>query len=441
MILLYQSAMVIFAMGLGLAAFRIRGPTGLLFTAMSLMTGVLPLIVGSGLNLVKYEEFSLLRRTSDEELALIVTTALLGTMVGYIFVLIRKLRKARRPTPIDVAKPSPRNFHGFLRLASLALLGLALLLAAIQPGGIKAVILANLNRVPKESSLSSILYAVSIVYGYCVMTLLISSVTSNKPLPKLHLLFSAVIFWSMGGRIQFASILVSYALLLLRYKRLSWLSVGLIAIPAAFAMNLILVLRLESQGAQAQSEDVGIFKLFDQLSMIGTYDLAVQYVKAHGYNPLLYPSMLIQLIPRGIFPEKPLQISRVFRSEFFFDDLGGIPPGLWGEFVITGDLVGIVVAATLFGIAIASLDMRIWTAPRHSTHLQAMYFSLIPVLGVFAVRGGIDNSIFRMAIVVGSTFGLALIYRLLVFKTIRTSPRRSQRDTIVSEGSKLAERE
>lgn len=423
MILIYQACLLICAIGLALVAWRVRGPTGMLFAIMSLMSSVVPIIAGSGLNLVKYDEFALLRRTPDQTIALIVSVALFGTLTGYFIKVAMKLQHSQEPI---TARASPRSLQRYLQVSCALLLIIALGLAAIAPGGIVGVVTANINRIPQENSFSSLIYAASIMYGYCVTALLITCVNRGTKLPLLHLLFSTLIFWAMGGRVQFASIVITYGLLLLRYGRLSKLTLGLLSLPVAFAMNLILVLRLESQGAAERAADSNLFKLFDQLSMIGTYDLTAQYVAKHGYNPFLYPSMIFQLIPRGIYPNKPDQISRIFRSEYFFDNLGGIPPGLWGEFLISGDLIGELVLGALFGLLIATVDMRIRNAPRYSVTGQALCFSLVPILSIFAVRGGLDNSIFRIVIVLFATAMLWAVERKLVRSRLVKLPRLSK---------------
>ncbi len=417
MLTFYAVFTLIFAAAFAKASWKGRGPAGLLFLSFTTLASISPIIFSAVLNVVKYEELSLFRHTSDVIIARLVLTGVASTAIGYILAPTRSVNRIKRmqraTNKVEQVLNQARIMTFPLELMSAALSIIIVTLILVQPGGLTGFIRSNLERVPTENAFSSAIYVCAVFYCYLVCALLICSAVRSRKLPKFHMLASALLFWGQGGRVQFAAVLITFALVMIRYERLRSFRAVLLAVPALAAMNAILIFRLLLQGGAKSGNATTLGSTVDQLSMIGTYDLAIQYVHRFGNQWFLYLDMILQLIPRAVYPSKPLQISKIFREVFFGDSLGGIPPGLWGEFYIIGGTVGVLILGTLFGMLLKFLDLSIRTAAGRSAPMQTLVFSLVPVLGIFAPRGGFDNSIFRIAVILASTAFLVLTARFL----------------------------
>ena len=303
--------------------------------------------------------------------------------IGYWLV----ARPAQKPPPMPQAAPVSQGFH---RLVLLALLGLL----ALAPGGPLGFAQAGFLRLPVDSLLFSLTYALA-----CLAAFTTAHIAGSHPSPPwLSMGLVLLVFWVLGGRTQFAITAIAFGLVFLGQGRIRLHQLILPALATALLAALTLSFRLTMQGVA--TDLVAALRLtLSQLSLLEGYALAARFVDEAGYHAGHYLATLQQLLPRALFPEKPLQLSRALRLMAARDTLGGLTPGLAGEAFAVGGHICVAAIGIAFGSALALLD----NAYRHLGSLrpilQALVVSLIPLLALFMLRGGFDTAIFRLAIV------------------------------------------
>ncbi|MNT31148.1 hypothetical protein D3C72_1669730 [compost metagenome] len=113
----------------------------------------------------------------------------------------------------------------------------------------------------------------------------------------------------------------------------------------------------------------------------------------------VYLNALVAFVPRAIWPEKPIQLSRRVREEFFGDTDGGVPPGLFGESVIAFDYFGLAMMALIFGLIVAKAENYAANAPNEDLgRLRTGVLSTL--IGFILVRGGVDIGVYRVGLIV-----------------------------------------
>lgn len=381
-------------------AFAVRNklPTLLMFSGFSALAQGIPLAFGPLLHIFEYSQLGAAKSSYADDSVGIASISLLGTAIGYI------LSRARRSDTLRYNRSPATLKHQFSKEPSLNkaisyVLLLSILVAIMfYPDGPIGFVRKNLERVPIESSLNSLIYMLIITFGFVILACTIEALRSNRRLPRLSILISLMLFASIGGRVQFVIQLLTYLLAFRQFGRLTNnVRIIMIASFAVLASFTILYLRLSLQGANPTFDSMAE-TTFNQLSMLDAYNLAAQYVAQAGNHVALYVDAIQQLVPRAIFEDKPTQISKVFRYMFFLDQLGGIPPGLFGEFYIMGSYLGCLAWGVIFGVIMQRLDLLYGTPSSQTALGQALTASFIPIVAIFLPRGGLDNSVFRIAI-------------------------------------------
>lgn len=255
--------------------------------------------------------------------------------------------------------------------------------------------------------------------AYCVLT---SSKTTKTQRILLYTTIALQTFYLIGagGRSILLLMLVSLAIIKLRKVTTS----SAIKILFAFAgiiiaSGLMISARYEAQGASAKFENTIeniITASYTGLPFIDHIALSAEYVKRNDLSYFdTYSSIWSFFIPRSIWQEKPIQISRLMRDEFWGDSSGGIPPGFFGEGVIAFGWLGFLITVPLYA-AILSFSNHYCTSPQ-IIHLQRLRTAVMSTLiGFILVRGGLDIGTYRVGLVIAAY----IITERVLYKKIRS---------------------
>lgn len=311
---------------------------------------------------------------------------------------------ARKPAgafgTIRTVELDPSPWHIAVVVALVVLIGLA-------PGGPIGFATAGFLRLPVETPLFSLTYAFACLAALTTSLVCLRQMDNAAPTPWFSIVIVLAIFWLLGGRTQLVITGLSFALLYLAHGRIRPQK---LVLPALILLGLALQtlsLRLTLQG-----EETGLLAALSmtmsQLSLLEGYALSARHVAEAGFHPGHYWDVLQQVMPRAMFPDKPLQLSRALRLMESRDTLGGLTTGLVGEAFTAGGQLGICIVGLLFGGILALLDNAYGALERLGPLHQAMVVSLIPILAIFVLRGGFDTAIFRLATMVAGWMVLAL---------------------------------
>jgi len=328
---------------------------------------------------------------------IIAFVASLSWMIGY-WLCVRILPRAA--APVQHAETGLIQFH---RLTLVVLAGL--LLSA--PGGVLGFAQTGFLRLPVDNLLFSVTYAVACVAALTTTLLCVTTSTNGTRPPFVSIALVLLVFWLLGGRTQLAISALTFALVYLGHGRIRARTLALPALVLALLATLTLTFRLTLQG---EAIDLwGAVKLMSaQLSLLDGYALCARFVAEYGTHAAHYWETALQIVPRAVFPDKPLQLSRALRLLEARDTLGGLTPGLAGEAFVAAGMIGVAGIGVAFGAALALLDNCYLRLASLRPLAQALTVSLLPLLAIFTLRGGFDTSIFRLDIVlVAGLIGLA----------------------------------
>ncbi|MGV3575256.1 MAG: hypothetical protein ACO1O4_09005 [Devosia sp.] len=362
-----------------------RGRPGLLFLSIAvLLFHALPLVM---------VDADAMSATQRAQIGTATTIAVLSSFAWYAgYWLFARTATGIASAPELAISAPPRRFHTMIILALFGLI-------AATPGGLMGFAQTGFLRLPVDSFLFSVTYACACLAAFTTSLFCVHAAAGRSATPWFSIVAVLLVFWLLGGRGQFAITAISFGLIFLAHRRVRLRSLVLPAIVAALLVTLTLQFRLALQG---ETTDLGsaIQLTLSQLSLLESYALAARFVEETGYHGAHYWQVLQQIFPRALFPDKPLQLSRELRLMEARDRLGGLTPGVAGEAFVTAGLIGVVAVGIAFGGALAIADNAYRSLVRLSPLTQVLVVSLIPLLAIFALRGGFDTAIFRLTIVV-----------------------------------------
>lgn len=404
-----------------------RRPAIFSFSIIFWLGHILPMWSLAGLGFLEYEQLTFGRFETVGPVTLMILLSSLGLWYGYYVLAVG----AKSAPFTGGPRPNSRTASSHL-LAAKALnlfwVSVVVLAMATHPDGVLGFLSATFSRAINANWVSSVIYAVLVVLAVTTAYELILRLRNGMRPNYGFLLFTATGFWLLGGRLQFFITLASFAMIFLKYRKLSLQGTALYGLFALIPLNGILLLRLQQQGREISIGEA-FATTFQQLSMIDSYDLAVQYVERFGHETTLYFNLPLRLLPRLFYEDKPDQISLVFRRTFFGDELGGIPPALFGEFYLIGGIIGSLIGGVLFGASLRWLDNSYKKLRAKRIEVQAATVMLIPTVAFYVPRGGLDTAIFRLFLV-----GFAFVVLSLI-------PMLFSRRIPATAGSRLATRE
>lgn len=145
----------------------------------------------------------------------------------------------------------------------------------------------------------------------------------------------------------------------------------------------------------ALAETTGSTASLDGLS------LARRYVADEGLRAKAIPAgVAANLVPVGVWPEKPPTNGVLIRRHFWGDALTGIPAGAAGEGYLTGGVTGVIAAGIFLGALIALAESWLTAALAHRRAVDVAAVSMIVYqLAGNAIRSGMESAIARSILV------------------------------------------
>jgi oligosaccharide repeat unit polymerase len=322
--------------------------------------------------------------------------------------LFRKSKDRARRWQAPLNLPSNRRLLRYV-LFQLFVIALEVSLTVYLYQGVQEWVRAAYARTVVESSALNFLFPVMIgVNVYCLVLQVL--IKARQPPRWLRVLFlgglvlQSIFLALSGGRSILLLFLIS--LLIVRVKRITRAGfLGILALAAAFvaASGYIIYERYRAQGASAQFEMSAasiVEASYTGLPFIDHIALSKIYAERRGNDyGEVYLNALVAFVPRAVWPEKPIQLSRRVREEFFGDTDGGVPPGLFGESVIAFDYFGLAMMALIFGLIVAKAENYAANAPNEDIgRLRTGVLSTL--IGFILVRGGVDIGVYRVGLIV-----------------------------------------
>lgn len=328
----------------------------------------------------------------------IVALTSLSWYLGYW--LLARAQDGPAALPANLQAAAPKRLH-------LAVLLCLFGLVAAMPGGPLGFAQTGFLRLPVDNVLFSLIYVLACLAAFTTSLLCVQAATGRTTPPWFSMALVLLIFWLSGGRTQFLITGIGFCLIFLAHGRMRLSGLLLPALAGVLLAGLTLDFRLSLQG-----QAVGLAETFrlslDQLSLLESYALAARFTEEAGFRAGHYWDLLQQMLPRTLFPDKPMQLSRQLRLMEARDLLGGLTPGLAGEAFATGGLICVSAVGIAFGGVLALLDNAFRRLVQLPARSQALVACLIPLLAIFALRGGLDTAIFRLVILLAAfaCFGL-----------------------------------
>lgn len=372
------SVLIIMALGAIAVALSHRRPALLLIGAAMLVSHALPLA------LFDRHQHSATMAAYRGDVVLMTALSSLAWLLGY-WLLARRGLAGRAE---HIAAPDLLPWHVAVLVALIVLIGIA-------PGGPIGFAQAGFLRLPVETPLFSLTYVIACLGTLTTSLMCLRQISNSGPTPWFSITFILVIFWLLGGRTQLVITGLSFALIYLAYGRIPLRSLVLPGLIIALLTAQTLSFRLSLEG-QETDLIASLPMTLSQMSLFEGYALSARYAADMGFHPWHYWDVVQQIMPRVIFPEMPMQLSRELRLMEARDMLGGLTPGLVGEAFAAGGHLWVCAMGLVFGGVLALLDKAYASLKAHSHVAQAFVVALIPLLGIFVLRGGFDTGIFRL---------------------------------------------
>jgi len=139
---------------------------------------------------------------------------------------------------------------------------------------------------------------------------------------------------------------------------------------------------------------LGPFALYDHYGLSKIYTVETGY--DYGYS---YTTNLVRPIPRSLWKDKPQALGKKIRYHFWGDELGGVPPGLIGEYYISAGVFGLLFLMPLFTAFVFMFNNMYVNSLKDKKYL--LFVSMLtPYLFYSVIRLGVDVSFTRIVIFV-----------------------------------------
>jgi xanthosine utilization system XapX-like protein len=100
----------------------------------------------------------------------------------------------------------------------------------------------------------------------------------------------------------------------------------------------------------------------DALPLLDHFRVGVAYSAVHGHdNGRLLGVAFSVLVPRDVWPSKPLFMPQILGQSVLYSDLSGLPAGLLGEGYISFGVTGVVLLSFAFGVLVGILHSLLST--------------------------------------------------------------------------------
>ena len=152
--------------------------------------------------------------------------------------------------------------------------------------------------------------------------------------------------------------------------------------------------------------------LISPFALIDHYALSRIYVEENGFDyGETFLNFATKPIPRSMWPNKPETLAIQVRRHFWGDELGGIPPGIYGEGYIALGFVGALIISVVIG-AVGVMATRVYNQAKFDQSLMPLCALIVPYFAFNLIRSGWDISFSRMTIYIVS---MCVVYKFVVF--------------------------
>lgn len=139
---------------------------------------------------------------------------------------------------------------------------------------------------------------------------------------------------------------------------------------------------------------------FDSWSQITN---SVEYVASYGHtwgSQML--GVLFFWVPRSIWPDKPIDTGAML-ADFKLYDFRNLSAPLWGELMVNGGWVALVVGMFLVGVLIRHLDRKTEMTLRTSS-IPGVLGSIVPFYLILVLRGSLLQSMANLSVILVAYF-------------------------------------
>jgi len=308
-------------------------------------------------------------------------------------------------------------------------LGLAILYIAasvVAYGGLAQWVALSYSRAVLDDSTINYLSPLAVLTGVSSIVLYaISRRQKLNPKTKFAIIFNCalqlLVSTISGGRSVLLLYVVSLVIVQGKSHLPRWIRYSLLAGALIMASGLMIFARYNQQDAKASFSlnlDNIVSASYTGLPFIDHFTLSEAYTASEGHDfGSSYLNLVTLPIPRQLWPEKPIQLSRRMRQKFWGDSTGGIPPGYFGEAYIAFGWIGVFAAALILGSLLSHLTSR-FPAKKGSSYQVAITAVTGSAIGFVLMRGGLDIGVYRV--------GLILVALWLVSKYVFFQPSPTQ---------------
>lgn len=227
-----------------------------------------------------------------------------------------------------------------------------------------------------------------------------------------------------GGRSILFLYMISLYIAHGKTKIPKWIINTLIFIIIIGSSGIIVYSRYQQQEAKA-SFTLNLVNIIEAsyigLPFIDHFELSRNYANDYGHD---FGSALFSLatlpIPRALWPDKPLQLSRLVRQAYWGDATGGIPPGLFGEAFIGFGWIGFMITGLIYALLLRWFSNQ-YSLRSDETYSVATVATLGSTIGFVLVRGGLDIGIYRVGLIVIAHIICCAILFNAKFKTLNNA--------------------
>lgn len=114
----------------------------------------------------------------------------------------------------------------------------------------------------------------------------------------------------------------------------------------------------------------------------------------HDYG-IQFVNYFTRIIPRSIWPEKPLISGLEIRKFYSGHTLSGVPPTIFGEFYIAFGVIGLIICSIVLSLFLRFLS-SLHQHSQSNTGLSLLYITLLIQMIFSSLRAGLEISIFTL---------------------------------------------
>lgn len=324
--------------------------------------------------------------------------------INTLIFLIQLAHKRHRLTKIEsISKDRLKRFTAFISCLTI----LYIFLTILAHGSIGSWIENSYRRSALENPIVNLLFPVAtLTTTACIVLYTVARRESLGWQLRVSIYFTTalqlLIALASGGRSVLLLLVVSLLIAHGKPKAPKWILYSAVSLAIVSGSGLMIYARYQQQEAKA-SFDLNISNIIEAsytgLPYIDHFELARQYTQDFGHD---YGSELLAIavlpVPRALWEDKPIQLSRKMREAYWGDTSGGIPPGLFGEGFIGFGWIGVILISILYGMILRTFSSKY---SLHNKSIRSISATAVlgSAIGFVLIRGGLDIGTYRVGMI------------------------------------------